>query len=130
MSDQDERQKKQERGFTIVDRRGQREDEAAEHPTPGSEAAEDEAPGGAPLPRIDFAGLLLSFGTSALYHLGEVVDPETGKPGPVDLPVARQSIDALEVLEEKTRGNLSEDEQTLLGHLLTDLRMRFVQKSK
>jgi hypothetical protein len=134
MADGDE----SERGFTIVDRRGQ--DEAPEaREAPAGAGAEPEAgagkPGDAregaqPLPRADFASLVLSLGTSALYHLGQVDDPETGRRAEPDLPVARHTIDTLEVLQEKTRGNLSEDEEKLLGHLLTDLRLRFVEASR
>lgn len=106
----------EKRGFTIVDERAPSE-------------SRDE-PQLKELPRPDFSGFLLSLGTSALYHLGLVADPETGKPAAPNLPVARHSIDTLELLEEKTRGNLSDDEATLLRNLLTDLRMRFVASTR
>lgn len=104
------------RGFTIVDERGH------EH-APAT-------PGAGELPKPDFSGFLISLGTSAFYHLGLVADPETGKPGAPSLPLARQTIDMIELLGEKTRGNLSEEEATLLRNLLTDLRMRFVAASR
>jgi hypothetical protein len=78
------------------------------------------------LPKPDFAGFLISLGSSAFVHLGLVPDPETGNTRTPNLAVARQTIDMLELLEEKTRGNLTPDEETLLRNLLTDLRMRFV----
>lgn len=84
----------------------------------------------AELPKPDFSGFLLSLGTSALYHLGLVADPQTGKRGEKNVPVARHTIDTLELLEEKTRGNLSADEAALLRNLLTDLRMRFVESTR
>jgi hypothetical protein len=112
-----------ERGFTIVDRRG------AEEPP---EAPESPREAGAPaaLPPVDFSSFLLSLATSALYHLGLVADPETGRPGAPDLPLARQTIDTLAMLEEKTRGNLDQEEQRLLKSILAELRLRFVEAGK
>lgn len=95
-------------------------------------AASEEAGSGEgeSLPPVDFSGLALSLATSALYHLGLVADPQTGKSGPKDLRLARHSIDTLELLEEKTQGNLSQEEASLLSNLLTELRMRFVEAGR
>jgi hypothetical protein len=82
------------------------------------------------LPKPDFAGFLISLGSSAFVHLGLIPDPETGKTRTPNLGIAQQTIDMLELLEEKTRGNLTSDETTLLRNLLTDLRMRFVAASR
>ena len=110
---------KQGRGFTIVDRRGsQSEPEAAQ---PAQHAM---------LPPADFAAIVLSFASTALFHLGLVADPETGKPGEKSLPLAQHSIDLLELLQGKTRGNLNSDETELLANLLTELRVRYVESSK
>jgi len=76
------------------------------------------------------ASFSLSLATSALYHMGLVADPETGQPGEANLPVARQTIDTLVMLQEKTEGNLSDEEQGLLTNLLTELRMRFIEAAK
>ena len=57
-------------------------------------------------------------------------DPTTGEPGSPDLPLARQTIDLVEILQEKTRGNLTPEEDQLLQSLLTDLRMRYVEASQ
>lgn len=81
------------------------------------------------LPHIDFATFVLSLSHSALMHLGEAPDPDTNQTN-VDLPLAKQNIDILVLLEEKTKGNLSGDEERLLAQVLFDLRMRFVEKSK
>lgn len=79
------------------------------------------------VPPIDFTTFILSLSTSALMHLGEKVP---GAPDvPENLPLARQSIDLLGLLEQKTRGNLSGEEERLLAQVLYDLRMRFVRKS-
>jgi hypothetical protein len=111
-----------ERGFIVVDKRGNGGEESA-GAAPAEKAARE-------LPRPDFAALAISLGHSALYHLGLVPDPATGKQGSRDLALARQSIDTLEMLEGKTKGNLSADEARLLEDLLYDLRMRFVEASK
>ena len=111
-----------ERGFTIVDRRG---DEAS------GQTPQAAAPGASELPRADFSQLVLSLGTSTLYHLGLAGDPESGKPpAEPDLALARQSIDILAMLEAKTQGNLDADEAKLLEGILYELRMRFVEIGK
>jgi len=86
--------------------------------------------GGAQMPMIDFSTFVISLGTSALYHMGFVNDPEEGTPPETNVPLARQTIDTLEMLEEKTRGNLDEQESKLLASLLYELRMRFVEVDK
>ncbi len=81
------------------------------------------------LPQIDFATFVLSLSHSALVNLGEAPDPDTNRIA-VSLPIAKQNIDLLGLLEEKTKGNLSGDEERLLAQVLFDLRMRYVEKSK
>jgi hypothetical protein len=81
------------------------------------------------LPTLDFATFVLSLNHSALMHLGDAPLP-TGEAPEKDLSLARQTIDLLGLLEEKTKGNLTGDEERLLAHLLFDLRMRFVELSK
>lgn len=85
-----------------------------------------EVEGGTMLPKIDFTTFVMSLNASALLHLGVVADPATGAKHR-NLPLAKQTIDILGMLEEKTKGNLTEDEARLLGNLLHDLRMRFVK---
>lgn len=115
-----------ERGFTIVDRRG--EETEREAPAPES-AAKAEAQSG-PVPPVDFSSFVLSLATSALYHMGLVADPKTGQHPEPDLPLARQTVDTLALLEEKTRGNLTEDEQQLLESVLAELRLRYVESDR
>ena len=81
------------------------------------------------LPKVDFATFIISMSQSALIQLGDLPHPET-ESAPTDLPLARQTIDLLGVLEEKTKGNLTGDEERLVAQVLFDLRMRFVEKSK
>jgi len=81
------------------------------------------------LPSIDFATFVLSLSHSVLMHLGEAPDPVTSAIER-NLPLARQTIDLLGLLEEKTKGNLTGDEERLLTQVLFDLRMRFVEIQK
>jgi hypothetical protein len=77
-------------------------------------------------PGLDFNAFVLSLGSSALIHLGEAPDPESGKTLEPDLVLAQGSIDLLALLEEKTKGNLTPDESRFLQTMLYDLRRRFV----
>ncbi|SMC21780.1 protein of unknown function [Desulfacinum hydrothermale DSM 13146] len=79
-------------------------------------------------PEVTFSTFVFSLSSSALVHLGEVPDPATNKVEK-DLSLAKQIIDTLAMLEEKTRGNLERDEQQLLQTVLYDLRLRFVKQS-
>ena len=83
----------------------------------------------APFPEINFSTFVFSLNTSALLHLGEIPDPATGKQQE-DLAMAKQTIDLIAMLQEKTRGNLGPDEENLVKHILYDLRLRYVQKAK
>ena len=81
------------------------------------------------LPSIDFSTFVLSLSHSALLHLGEAPHPDTNRLEK-NLPLARQTIDLIALLEEKTKGNLTGDEERLLHQILFDLRMRFVELTK
>ena len=81
------------------------------------------------LPALDFVTFVVSMSHSALLHLGDAPDPSTGQ-REKNLPLARQTIDLLAVLQDKTRGNLSGDEERVLSQAIYDLRMRFVEVSK
>ncbi|HSC86285.1 MAG TPA: DUF1844 domain-containing protein [Polyangiaceae bacterium] len=87
------------------------------------------ASAGGELPAVDFSTFLLSLAHSALMHLGVAKGPN-GVPSEVDLPLAHQTIDLLGVLAEKTKGNLTGEEEQLLEQLLYDLRLRYVECSK
>jgi hypothetical protein len=88
-----------------------------------------EAPSKAPESSITFSTFLIGLASSALIHLGEAPNPETGR-AERDLLLARQSLDLLGMLHDKTRGNLTSEEQQLFDNLLADLRLRFVGASK
>jgi hypothetical protein len=116
-------------GFTVTDRRSFAGAEAkTEDATPAPPA--DEPTGtDARLPAVDFHTFVLSLGSSALLHLGELEHPEGGATEK-DLPLAKHTIDILSMLEEKTKGNLTSAEEKLIQSLLYDLRLRYVNASK
>ncbi|MFO0595960.1 MAG: DUF1844 domain-containing protein [Myxococcaceae bacterium] len=77
---------------------------------------------------LSFSAFVLGLASTALIHLGVHEHPETNTVT-IDLVLARQSIDVLAMLREKTRGNLSSDEEELFSSVLSDLQLRFVEKS-
>jgi len=81
---------------------------------------------GTDLRAVDFSTFVLGLGTSALYHLGQGAPEDSGKPV-VNLTLARHVIDLLAMLQEKTKGNLTEDEGGLVETLLFDLRLKYVE---
>ncbi len=80
-------------------------------------------------PTIDFSTFVLSMASSVMFHLGRLPDP-TGETQQPALGLARQSIDILAMLKDKTRGNLDADEAQLLDRVLHDSRMAFVEESR
>jgi hypothetical protein len=80
------------------------------------------------LPQLDFSTFVLSLVGSAYVHLGDAPSPDgaTGR----NLVLAKQDIDLLSLLQDKTKGNLTGDEERLVSQALYDLRMRFVEVSK
>jgi len=114
------------KGFTVTDRRGFESDGSrrdVEDPQ-GEDAQPGEWGEQRRLPELDFSTFVLSLSTSVMVHLGEAPHPDgaTRK----ELPLAKQTIDILAMLRDKTRGNLSTDETRLLDELLYDLRLRYV----
>jgi hypothetical protein len=93
------------------------------HNTTGADASSP------PLPEINFASFIISLSSSALFHFGKIADPATNH-RERNLPLAKQTIDILGLLKEKTSGNLDREENQLLDSLLYDLRMRYVEQLK
>lgn len=81
------------------------------------------------MPEVTFSAFIMSLNTSVLFHLGVIEDPATGKKE-IDLDLARHGIDTLTLIQEKTSGNLSKDEEEMLKNILYDLKIRFVQTAK
>jgi hypothetical protein len=78
---------------------------------------------------IAFNTFIIGLASTTLIHLGEAANPDTGRTER-NLELARESLELLSMLREKTRGNLTEEEEKLFATLLTDLRLRFVEASK
>lgn len=81
------------------------------------------------LPEINFPTFIFSLNSSALVHLGVIEDPASGTKVK-NLPMAKQTIDILGMMEEKTKGNLSDDEANMLKTMLYELRMLYVKESQ
>ena len=79
------------------------------------------------LPEINFPTFVASLNASALVHLGVIDDPAAGKKSK-NLPMAKQTIDILSMLEEKTAGNLAKEEENMLKNVLYDLRIMYVKE--
>ncbi len=82
-----------------------------------------------PMPVVTFSAFVLSIASSALVHLGEVPDPESGEIGR-SLEVAKHNIDILSMLKDKTAGNLDADEMRLIDSVLYELRLKYVMADK
>lgn len=80
-------------------------------------------------PRIDFTTFVLSVSSAAFMGLG-LVPPGEGQEPEVNLELARQNIDLLELMWEKTKGNRTQEEDRLLEQLLFETRMRFVEAQR
>ncbi len=136
--------KEEEKGFVVRDRRFSSAEEKTaeaskakkeEEKTPKAEKAEEapqkeeekseDAFQGETLP-IDFANFTHSLYVSALIQLGEIADPQTKQPLK-NLTLAKQTIDLIAMLKEKTKGNLTPEEDKLVDHILYELRMRYVK---
>jgi|SRR5687767_15901088 hypothetical protein len=119
-----------EEGFVVRDRRGS--GAGSDHPAPPSSSSK-EAARSSPEPSVEsgsgmpvtFSSFVISLGSSSLMLMGEQLDPQ--QPAmPVNLPQAKEIIDLLSVLDAKTKGNLSTEEQTVLRDMLYALRMKYV----
>lgn len=125
-----------DQGFTVRDRRtvspdGQAESSGPQQPGPEQQKPPEEQKAkpraeASPLPEMDFTTFVLSLAATAQIGLGFLPDPHAGQTAQ-NLPAAKQMIDVLGMLKEKTKGNLGPDEQTLLETVLADLRMLYVK---
>jgi hypothetical protein len=90
---------------------------------------EDEEPDFVQLPPVDFKTFIASLATTVLINLGHIPEPSTGEPLK-NLDVARYHIDIIDMLAEKTRGNLSPDEEEFIKEILKDLKLRYIEEAK
>ena len=103
----------------------EKKEAAAKGPDKKPEAGKPEPP--LQFPAINFSTFVVSLNASALLHLGVIEDPSSGAKTK-SLPMAKQTIDILSMLQEKTTGNLSEEEENLLKNILYDLRIMYVKE--
>lgn len=113
----------------IVDEDWKQQAEKEKEKLVAQEEAEKEKAGQGrrgPLPQGDFTGLVSMLFTQTLFSLG-FLQTKGEEKRPIDLGMAKYNIDLLEMLEEKTKGNLNEDEQATLVNTLNELRMAYVK---
>jgi hypothetical protein len=140
-------EEKKEKGFTFVDKRkthdesgkdAQEEKEripeeeskaekVREQNTSG--AAEKKTEGRHTLPEVDFNFFVLSLSSSAMMQMGVIPNPLTKKKEK-NMEIAKQTIDIIAMLENKTKGNLTQEEDQFLSSILYDLRMKFVEENE
>ena len=140
-------EKEEKKDFVVKDRRifaeknlddeekEEKEAPAAEEKTEAETKEADKKPDATdqepPLqfPEINFATFVASLNASALLQLGVIEDPTTGTKNK-NLPMAKQTIDILSMMQQKTAGNLSEEEENLLKNILYDLRLMYVKEKR
>jgi len=130
----------EEKGFVIKDKRSftpegepikgeeeKKEAAAPEETKSAKEAEKEQEPKGrSSLPEVTFPTFIFSLVSSVMLHLGQVPDPTSGETRK-DLELAKHTIDIIAMLKEKTQGNLSDEEQKMIDHVLYDLRMSYVK---
>ena len=126
---QDRRRFSPETGEAREDSRENRDTSQVESAAGQPEAEHDAAQAQEPLPAINFSTFIISLSTQALMQLGEIADPLSGKVES-DVTAAKQMIDILGMLREKTKGNLNSGEERLMEDILFDLRMKYVEAVK
>jgi hypothetical protein len=117
--------------FKVEDRRtSTREGEVREQPVEG-EAAEETAPDPAQdqMPQVDFSTFIFSLFSSALIQLGDMADPMTGQTE-MNLKVAKQTIDIIDIIKEKTTGNLDDEEDKLISKASAELKWKYLDAVK
>lgn len=132
------------KGFVIKDRRAfdekgeARETQQQAPSAPEQERREEPQPGPGPedtrhrreeMPPITFTDFIVSLSSSVIYHFGDIPDPVTRK-AEKNLIAAKQTIDILGIIEQKTKGNLDENEKRLMDAILFELRMRYVKEAE
>ena len=133
-------------GFTIIDRRISAKESTSEADKDSSNdeskssvkekfisekesSRQDTTSEEIPLPEVDFSSFIISLCTSVFIHLGEIPEPSNSKTS-INLPLAKQTIDLIAMLKEKTQGNRTNEEDKLIDEMLYNLRMKFIALSK
>lgn len=128
----EEEKKKQEKKIIVDEdwkKEAQKEKEVLASQEEQAEEQKPKQGGRGPLPPGDFAALISMLVTQAFFALG-LIHVEGQEEKEPDLEMARYNIDMLSTLEEKTKGNLSEDEEKVLQNTLSQVRMAYVKVSE
>jgi len=131
MSKKKDKEKIEGEGFVIKDKRSSQVSEDEARNIPDEPPAED-LPSGTEEDhnfQIDFSTFVFSLTSSAFYNLGDMPDPMTGKTE-TNLPAVQQTIDMLNMLKEKTKGNLTDEEAKLMDQMIYELQMKYVEKTR
>lgn len=124
-----EERTEERRSFKVIDKRFFAQKDAIEGQSPKGKEQEAKDLKEMPyeqVPPITFSGFIYSLSTTCLMHLGEIPNPSSQKIEK-NLTLAKQTIDLLEILAEKTKGNLTPEEDSLLKSALTELRFLYVK---
>ncbi len=119
-------------GFVIKDRRFSEENDAKKEPIAAKkpdlkEKVDKPVSDPSDYPQVNFTNFVISLSTSALFHFGDFPEDEGGK-AEKNLPAAKQTIDILDMLNDKTKGNLDTNEASLIQGILYELKMRYVKE--
>ncbi len=125
-------EEKKGEGFVIKDKRFSEETQVKEETAevkaaPAKESAKPESDERLDYPPVNFANFIISLSTSALFHFGDFPEYQGGK-AEKNLPAAKQTIDILDMLQEKTKGNLDANEADLIQGVLYELKLRYVKE--
>ena len=125
-------EEKKGEGFVVKDKRFSessetKEEQAAQIEPNVKERVEEPATESLDYPPVNFTNFVISLSTSALFQFGDFPEYEGGKAAK-NLPAAKQTIDILDMLNEKTKGNLDQNEATLIQGVLYELKMRYVKE--
>ncbi|MFH0730890.1 MAG: DUF1844 domain-containing protein [Pseudomonadota bacterium] len=121
----------EEKGFILKDKNHSSHPDASVENKDRNQASSEAKSGrraGTPLPAIDFSTFMMSLNASALVSLGVIADPVSGATAK-NLPIGKQTIDIISMLQEKTKGNLTPEEAKLITGMLYDLRITYVKQS-
>jgi hypothetical protein len=125
-------EEKKENGFVVKDKRFSESSETKEEPAAQigpdvKEKVEESTTEPSEYPPVNFTNFVISLSTSALFHFGDFPEYEGGR-AEMNLPAAKQTIDILDMLNEKTKGNLDSNEANLIQGVLYELKMRYVKE--
>jgi hypothetical protein len=129
-------EKKKDSGFVVKDKRhsGESAEDKPHEETKAAtaeerkEKSEQTTDNENNYPLVNFTNFVLSLSTSALFHFGDFAESEGAAPQK-NLPAAKQTIDILDMLNEKTKGNLDKNESSLIQGVLYELKMRYVKEN-